>query len=241
MIELGRVDDSALGDRWIYTFDDPRVNSFEPAFRRFHRRYEADSRAMAVLAAREAFMERVLEDKTRTPMPRWLFECLSQAMRRVDQSDRDCYFYVFQRLFDFLEDSETLPEGAEEQIWQELEHLLDGLAADAVLLSALADSVQQITEEDGTAVARPGTAWHADGEGGDREVTVWLAEHAEGIDGFRVGLGFEGHDRYDHSCEVVTFPAGGDRDGIATRLTPRADEILAKVSAVPAAADGGAV
>ncbi|MGW2116629.1 B12-binding domain-containing radical SAM protein [Streptomyces zhihengii] len=240
MIEQGRVDDSALGDRWIYTFDDPRVNSFEPAFRRFHRRYEADPRAMAVLAAREAFMERVLEDRTRTPMARWLFECLGQAMRRVDQADRDAYFYLFERLFGFLEDGETLPEGAEEQIWQELEPLLDALAADAVLLKALADSVLRITEEQDADAARPGTAWHAgDGET-DRTVTVWLAEHAEGVDGLRVGLGFRGDDRYDHSCEVVTFPAGGDREGILTRRTPRAQEILAGVSAAPVTAGGGA-
>lgn len=240
MIEQGRVDDSALGDRWIYTFDDPRVESFEPAFRRFHRRYEADPRAMAVLAAREAFMERVQEDKTRTPMPRWLFECLSQAMRRVDQSDRDCYFYVFERLFGFLEDSETLPEGAEDQIWRELEPLLDGLAADAELLSALAGSIQQITEEDNTAVARAGTAWRADGEDGDRTVTVWLAEHAEGTEGFRVGLGFRGDDRYDHSCEVVRFPVGGEPADIVTRHNPRTNELLAKVPAVPVASGGGA-
>lgn len=235
MIEQGRVDDSALGNRWIYTFDDPRVNSFEPAFRRFHRRYEADPRPMVALAAREAFMEQVQEDKHRTPMPHWLFECLSQAMRRVDQADRDCYFYVFERLFDCLEESETLTEAAEEEIWHGLEPLLDGLASDAELLSVLGSSVQQITEDEaGATVAKVGRAWRADGDDA-ATVTVWLAERPQSIDGFRVSLGFRGDDRYDHACEVVHFPLDGDRAEFTAQRNPRVNELLDRAGVTPVA------
>ncbi|WP_217558985.1 radical SAM protein [Streptomyces sp. GbtcB6] len=239
MIEQGRVDDSALGNRWIYTFDDPKVNSFEPAFRRFHRRYEADPRVLSVLAAREAFMERVQEDKNRTPMPHWLFECLSQAMRRIDQTDRDCYFYVFERLFDFLNGDEILTESAEEEVWNGLQPLLDTLAFDAELLSVLAANVQQITEDDeGEMVAKVGRAWRAENDDA-ATVTVWLAERAQSIDGFRVSLGFRGDDRYDHACETVRFSLGDDPAEVITLQNPRANELLGRAGIEPVAAAGG--
>ncbi|MGK4579915.1 B12-binding domain-containing radical SAM protein [Kitasatospora sp. HPMI-4] len=240
MIDQGRADDSALGDRWIYTFDDPRVDSFEPAFRRFHRRYEADSRAMAVLAAREAFMKRVQEDKSRVPMPRWLFECLSQAMRRIDQADRDCYFYVFEWLFRALEEQDTLADGAEEEMWAGLEPLLDGLAADAELLSALCASIQEIVESDGaTAAPRIGDAWRASEDGSPEIVTIWLADQPHGTEGFRVGLGFTGDDRFDHACEVVQLPPGGSPTDITVRRYPRASQLLGSARLLPAGVEAG--
>lgn len=212
MIEQGRVDDSALGDRWIYTFDDPKVNAFEPAFRRFHRRYEDDARHMRVLAAREAFLERVQEDKSRFPLPSWVFECLSQAMRRVDQLDRDCYFYIFERLFDVLELRDDLSADAEEEIWAGLQPLLDDLAADAELLSELAAVVQSVREVPSDGRPEAGTAWRA-----AEQVTMWLTESSGYATGFRVSLGHRGEDRYDHACEVVGRPAGGP-DGEETVL-----------------------
>ncbi|MEV4915843.1 radical SAM protein [Streptomyces tirandamycinicus] len=227
MIDQGRVDSSALGDRWIYNFDDPKVDSFEPAFRRFHRRYEADPRAMAVLAAREAFLHRVQQDRSRTPMPRWLFECLSQAMRRVDQADRDCYFYVFERLFSVLEDSDVLSEQTENEIWAGLEPLLDSLAADARLLDVLCQSIEEIAQDDSADEnPRPGNAWLTSTGEQLESVTVWLADGPEGVEGFRVGLGYQGDDRYDHSCEAVLLPAGADSAGITVRRNPGLPELL---------------
>ncbi|GHE29876.1 hypothetical protein GCM10017673_35820 [Streptosporangium violaceochromogenes] len=221
MIEQGRADTSALGDRWVYTFDDPKVDAFEPAFRRFHRRYEADPCGLAVLAAREAFLDKVQEDRSRLPLPSWLFDCLSQAMRRVDQADRDCYYYVFERFFDELDEHGDLTEATEELIWSGLEPLRDGLTADAPLLRALAETVQSVTEVPRAADPRPGTAWRT-ADGGTQVVTVWVSEDSAGVTGFRVVLGHRGHDRYDHACEVVTLPAGGAPQDVVTRPRPRA-------------------
>ncbi|MEU4062666.1 radical SAM protein [Streptomyces wedmorensis] len=227
MIDQGRVDDAALGDRWIYTFDDPKVDAFEPAFRRFHRRYEADPRALAVLEARDAFLQRVQQDKARTPMPKWLFECLSQAMRRIDGADRDCYFYVFERLFAALEDTDVLSENAEEEIWQGLEPLMNQLGADAELLRALAQGIEEIVET-APADGGPGVhqAWRVADEGSPEVVTIWLADGPESTDGFRVSLGHRGEDRYEHACEAVSVPAGAPGDEVTVRPMPTATELL---------------
>ncbi|MDP9611947.1 MULTISPECIES: B12-binding domain-containing radical SAM protein [Streptomyces] len=226
LIAQGRVDDSALGERWIYTFDDPKVNAFEPAFRRFHRTYEADPRSMAVLAAREAFIARIREDRSLTPMPKWLHQCLDQAMRRVDQADRDCYFYFFERYFDALEDTDDPGEETEKAIWAELSPLLDELALDAKLLQTLAEGIDKITANPGELPRAPEVP-----SGDTGTATVWLAADEQGSHGFRVVLGHSGTDRYDHACERVRLPADGGE--ITAHRNPRARELLVAAGCTP--------
>jgi radical SAM superfamily enzyme YgiQ (UPF0313 family) len=227
MISQGKIDGSALGDRWIYTFDDPRVNAFEPALRRFHGRYESDDRAMMVLHAREAFLDIIHEDQSRFPIPTWLRSVIDQTLRRVDQTERACYYYAFEQLFDLLDMHASLPEQAEEMIWTGVRPLLDCLAADAVLLDTLITVLPSIGEEPypGVGPARVGSAWRTGSSTDSDTVTIWLSEGPQGVIGVRCIPGYHGSDRYDNTCEVVCKPPGLTSRISVIRAAPQIAEL----------------
>jgi hypothetical protein len=211
MIGQGRTDTAPLGGRWNYEFDDPRVGAFEAVVRRFHRRLESDPRSEVVLNARTAFLEHIHEDSPAGAVPGWLSELVSQAMRRVDGGERDCYFSVFDALCLLLEERESLDAETEEQLWRRQEPLLDQVAADSMLLHALVETLEEVevTERADGAMPRPGTAeLDEHGPDGERVAVAWLAGGSRPV-GVRCVLGDSGNDRYDHRCDVVDVTTDG--------------------------------
>lgn len=233
MIGQGRTDTAPLGGRWIYEFDDPRVGAFEGVVRRFHRRLESDPRTGVVLDARTAFLEHVHEDSTDLALPAWLSELLSQAVRRVDGAERDCYFSVFDALCVLLQDRKSIDVETEEELWRRQEPLLDQVAADARLLHTLVASLERIEVTQGRpegAIPRPDTAeLDEHGREDQRVAIVWLPGADRPV-GLRCVLGDVGNDRYDHRCDVVDVTIDG-AGRLSLRRRPQVR--LADLSPVP--------
>jgi radical SAM superfamily enzyme YgiQ (UPF0313 family) len=206
MLAQGRKDTAAFGDRWIYEFDDPVVGAFEGVVRRFVRRMEAEH-GEAMATAREAFMTRMHEDETTVAVPDWLADVYSQALRRVDQLERDCYYHVFDRLFYETDRGSSIDGSVEAAIWRELQPALDVLDRECDLLRRFAEGLPDLRIAAGGAeFTGPPVAWRI--EGGP--AVVWLDGEVDGI-GYAAARSDEWSDRYDHRSAVVRLrqsPAG---------------------------------
>ncbi|WP_337832958.1 B12-binding domain-containing radical SAM protein [Pseudonocardia sp. TMWB2A] len=205
MIAQGRTDTAPLGDRWQYEFDDPRVGAVEKLVRAFHRRYEEAPAALAVLNARESFMKEIREDSSTSPLPKPLFEATSLAMCRVDQLERDCYYFVFENLFVRIDGGDQVDETVLDLLWNDLSPGLEALHAEADLLAGLAGRLHQLTIRSNAedAPTTPGTAWF-DGSG---RLIVWVSE-AGALHGYRFRLGMTKTDRYDHDSDALVMSSG---------------------------------
>jgi radical SAM superfamily enzyme YgiQ (UPF0313 family) len=202
MLEQGRVDTSSFGQRWIYEFDDPRVGAVEAAFRRFHLRFQEEC-IEEYLDANESFRLalKVHHDRTNKELSPMLIDLVSQAQRRCEQAHRDAYYFVFDALLSFAAQSDGVPPEVEERIWHELAPLIEQLNRDSRHLLAFTREITQLQMlGDGESPA-PGTAWQEDG---GRIGCVWLKGQG-GDMGYRAVVGASGHDRYDHSCELVAY------------------------------------
>jgi radical SAM superfamily enzyme YgiQ (UPF0313 family) len=198
----GRVDTSAFGERWIYAFDDPRVDAVEAAFRRFHGHFEAEALDEYLLAAESfRFAIKVHPDRPDANLPEPLVDVLSQAQRRCEGTVRDAYYFAFDALLAAAERSGTVTTADEECIWHELADLRAQLVDESVQLRAFCREARDCRQlRDGEDPA-PGTLWF-DAEG--RVASVWLTAPA-GDTGYRAVLGARGEDRYDHACARVRF------------------------------------
>jgi hypothetical protein len=202
MLNQGRVDTSAFGQRWIYEFDDPLVNAVEAAFRRFHLRFQEES-ISEYLDANESFRfaVKVHHDCTNKELSPVLVDLLSQAQRRCEQAHRDAYYFVFDALLSFAEKKGSVPAELEDQIWGELTPLVEQLNRDSRHLLAFTREIAQLRMLADDGPPSPGTAWQEDG---GRIGCVWLRGTNAGM-GYRAVIGASGYDRYDHACELVDF------------------------------------
>jgi hypothetical protein len=233
MLARGKTDAGPVGARWNYEIEDPAVRAIERRIRRFHERFEAEQ-AKEYLEAREAFRRQIKSDGGGTAgAPAWVGEVLSQARSRIEETEREAYYYVFENYIGWANQGRRIEELEESAVWDRLQPLFAQLRRDSLLLQSLLASLSQTRWIDSAAEGAPGTGWLSeDGSTG----CIWILGGSR-----RSGLGYRARfpvvyrDRCDHRCEVVTFdlPRGenaGSRETLLESLRAKRLQHFAAVS-----------
>jgi radical SAM superfamily enzyme YgiQ (UPF0313 family) len=205
MMAQGRVDDSDLGERWNYEFDDPRVGGFERAMRRFLVRYEAEQ-LNPIADARERCKERLYKRQDRPPLAPWLADLLVQALRRLEAAERRAWYFMFDSYLAWLDQGRELTRQQEDEVWQALGPLFARIAAESRSLVIFADTIEDLVERTAREASAPGSAREVRSAAGSRAVARLMGD---GDTGYVAEVNAHGWDRYDHVCSWVRFRPDG--------------------------------
>lgn len=200
MVAQGRAEDTPLGDRWDYEFDDPAVAEVHKTVRWFHARYD-DEESEPLVRARESFLAMVQEDRSVIAVPDLLFDALSQASRRLDEQERDLYYRVFDASFAQVEHELPCDDAFREELWASLLPALRSAQAEATLMESFSSALGDLAVVEPDVPFGPGSArLHPDGD----TIEVWVHDRP-GDNGYRSTPVQTPADRYEHNCHVMSF------------------------------------